>query len=156
MSVYSRILRSVGTRRWFIVVASRVAPRLDRLVYRVSGRRRLATPPSVTTLFLTTTGRRTGKLRTAAVTYLERGDDFIVVGTNWGKTASPEWALNLAADPRATIEVAGDRTSVEALTIPVEEQEALWDAFAAMWPAFAVYRRRVTDRTIRMFRLRAS
>ncbi len=153
MSLYSRFLRAVGGQNWFAAVAARTVPRLDRVVYRLTRGRRLATPPSVPTFFLTTTGRRSGESRTVAVSYVEDGGDFVVVGSNWGKATTPEWALNLAANPRASVEIGGEETSVEALLVPVGERDALWEAFGSMWPAYAVYRRRAKDRVVQMFRL---
>ncbi len=153
MSIYSRVLAVVGHRRWFIAVASHVAPRLDSLVYRFTRGRRLATPTSVPTFFVTTTGRLTGVPRRVALSYLQRESGFIVVGTNWGKSATPEWALNLAANPRVRVEAGGREFWAEARAVPIEEQSALWEAFDAMWPAYAAYRERATDRPILMFRL---
>jgi deazaflavin-dependent oxidoreductase (nitroreductase family) len=153
VSVYARLLVAVGSKRWFAYVASRVAPRLDRIVYRLTGKRRLATPVSVPTLFLTTVGRQSGRGHTVALSYLENGADFVVVGTNWGKKATPEWALNLIANPRAVLEVAGERLQVEAELVPPEDSESLWMGFRAMWPPYEAYRQRIEGRTIHMFRL---
>ena len=153
MSIYSRFLRAVGERRWFVAVASRVAPRLDRLVYRATRGRRPATPPSVPTLFLTTTGRRTGEPRTVALSYVEDGGAYIVVGTNWGRRSTPDWTLNLEANPRAMIEMAGEQILIDAHAVAPDEQVAICEAFHAMWPPYAAYRRRVTSRTIKMLRL---
>ncbi|MEE9582414.1 MAG: nitroreductase family deazaflavin-dependent oxidoreductase, partial [Acidimicrobiia bacterium] len=139
--------------RWFVTVASQVAPRLDSLVYRLTRGRRLATPASVPTFFVTTTGRRTGVPRRVALSYLRRDGDFIVVGTNFGKRATPEWALNLAANPQVQVEMVGEEFRAEAWAVPIEEQSVLWEAFDAMWPAYAAYRERATDRPILMFRL---
>jgi deazaflavin-dependent oxidoreductase (nitroreductase family) len=87
------------------------------------------------------------------LSYLQRESGFIVVGTNWGKSATPEWALNLAAIPRVRVEAGGKEFWAEARAVPIEEQSALWEAFDAMWPAYAAYRERATDRPILMFRL---
>ena len=87
------------------------------------------------------------------MSYLQRNTDFIVVGTNWGKSTTPEWALNLGANPRVGVELGGEEFRAEARAVHLEEQGALWQAFEAMWPAYATYRARATDRTILMFRL---
>lgn len=151
MSIYSRLLAAVGDRRWFTAVASRVAPRLDRIVFRITRGRRLATPASVPTFFVTRVGRRTGAPRTVALSFLQREAGYIVVGTNFGKSATPEWALNLVANPRVRVEWGGEEFRAEARAVPI--QDPLWEAFEAMWPAYATYRARATDRTIGMFRL---
>lgn len=152
MSLYSRFVRRFGGRRWFAAMASRVAPDLDRIVYRLSRGRRIATPSSVPTLFLTTTGRRSGEPRTSALSFIGGEDEPIVVGTNWGKPHHPAWTANLLADPRATVEHLGRRWEVVAALVPVEDRAPLWDEFDALYPAYASYRGRL-DRTPRMFRL---
>ena len=76
---------------------------------------------------------------------------YSVVGTNFGKSATPEWALNLVANPRVRVEWGGEEFRAEARAVPI--QDPLWEAFEAMWPAYATYRARATDRTIGMFRL---
>ena len=153
MSLYSWLLRSVGGQRWFVAIASRLAPRLDRFVYRITRGRRLATPLSVQTIFLTTTGRRSGNSHTVAVSYVKEADDFVVISFNWGKPTTPEWVLNLAANPQAVIEVAGEETRVEAQLVPAADRDALWPACAVMWPAFTTYRGRAKAREKRMYRL---
>lgn len=156
MSMYSRMLRRIGGARWFATVASRAAPAADRIVYRLSGRRRLATPPAVPTLFLTTTGRTSGRRRRVAVSYVESDGDFLVVGTNWGKPTTPDWVLNLEANPRADIEVPGGKESpVTATRVEGSEADGMWRRFESMWPAYAAYRRRAGGREIAMFRLSA-
>jgi len=153
MSTYARLLKALGSRRWFAAVASRIAPPLDRLVYRASGGRRLATPDSVPTFFLTTTGRRTGRPRRVPVSFVVDDGDFVIVGTNWGKPATPEWALNLLANPRAFVEVDRNPVAIEARLILEEDRKAGWDALVAMWPPYAAYRERAQGRDIAMFRL---
>ena len=42
-------------------------------------------------LLLTTTGRKTGKARTTPLRYIRMGDDYLIVGSNWGKETPPAW-----------------------------------------------------------------
>lgn len=152
MSLYSHFVRRFGGRRWFAAIASRVAPGLDRIVYRLSRGRRIATPSSVPTLFLTTTGRRSGEPRTSALSFIGGEAEPIVVGTNWGKPHHPAWSANLIDDPRATIEYRGRRWQVTAVLVPVDDRAPLWADFDALYPAYASYRARL-NRVPRMFRL---
>jgi deazaflavin-dependent oxidoreductase (nitroreductase family) len=75
---------------------------------------------------LTTVGRRSGAPRTTAVACFTDGDDLVVVGLNAGMPHDPAWALNLAAHPHATIEVAGQ-------TIPVAAERATGDHAVRLW-----------------------
>lgn len=113
----------------------------------------MATPASVPTFFVTTIGRRTGAPRRVVLSYLLREGAYIVVGSNFGKIATPEWALNLAADPRVEVELGGEEFRAEARAVPTEEQSAYWEEFEAMWPPYAAYRKRASNRTVKMFRL---
>ncbi len=152
MSLYSRVLRTVGHRRWFTAVASRLAPFLDRWLYRLSGRRRVASPNSVPTLFLTTIGRVTGTSHTVPISFVVRGDSLIVVGSNWGKEFHPQWTSNLLGNPRAEVEHRGKAWSVAARSVEPSARAEYWEQLDAMWPAYAAYRKRA-HRQIRMFRL---
>ncbi|MEE9297832.1 MAG: nitroreductase/quinone reductase family protein [Acidimicrobiia bacterium] len=152
MSLYSRFLRTVGHRRWFAAVASRLAPVLDRWMYRLSGRRRVASPNSIPTLFLTTIGRHTGTSLTVPISFVVNGDSLIVVGSNWGKKSHPQWASNLLVNPRADVEHGGKAWSVTALLVEQPVRAKYWERLDAMWPAYAAYRKRA-QRQVRMFRL---
>ncbi len=93
-------------------------------------------------LLLTTTGRRTGKARTTPLTFLEDGDDIVVVASNGGEDAPPCWWLNLRSKPRATVTI-GDRSSaVEARDATSEERARLWPRIVAANPGYAGYARR--------------
>src|SRR5688500_10738836 len=60
-------------------------------------------------LALTTTGRHSGRLRTTVVAYVRHGDGYAVCALNLGSDHDPGWCLNLRADPRGWVEVAGNR-----------------------------------------------
>lgn len=152
MSLYAGLLRAVGHRRWFTAGAARLAPVLDRWVYRLSGRRRVATPKSIPTMFLTTTGRVTGARHTVPVSFVEDDDSMVVVGTNWGRAPHPEWTWNLLVNPRADIEYHGKTWTAAARLVESPLRAGFWDQLDAMWPPYATYRERA-PRTIRMFRL---
>ena len=118
----------------------------------MTGGRRLATPNAVPTLFLTTTGRHTGRPRTVPLSFVTfHGADF-VVGTNFGQDHQPGWALNLLARPEAHVEYHTDTWNVVARRVDEPDRDELWPLFDEIVPAYAAYRSRV-DRTIHMFRL---
>jgi deazaflavin-dependent oxidoreductase (nitroreductase family) len=88
-------------------------------------------------LALTTNGRRSKTPRTTVVAYLRHGDAYAVGALNLGSDRDPAWCLNLRADPRAWVEVNGERKAVEARQASGEEAERLWQAFIARLPAIA-------------------
>ena len=56
-------------------------------------------------LLLRTTGRRSGKPRTAALIYARDGDDYVVVGSNGGSERPPGWVHNVGAQPEVEVQV---------------------------------------------------
>jgi deazaflavin-dependent oxidoreductase (nitroreductase family) len=67
--------------------------------------------PAETYLYLTTTGRRTGKPRTIEIWFVERGGTYYVVSYLWERA---NWFRNLVADPAVWISIGTreDRQSV--------------------------------------------
>jgi deazaflavin-dependent oxidoreductase (nitroreductase family) len=149
---YNALLRRVAHRKLFSALGRRVVP-VDRWIERKThGRLTIVGHNAVPQLLLTTTGRRTGQLRTTPVLYARSGDDWVVVATNWGQPHHPAWSSNLIAEPDATIELARDRIDVRAALAKGAEREQLWAIATAEWPAYDTYATR-TGREIRVFRL---
>lgn len=86
-------------------------------------------------LSLTTTGCKSGQPRSTIVAYLEDGDALAVFGMNLGNERAPAWSLNLAADPRATVDVNGRRLEVSGTRVTGEEARRLWRAYTDRLPA---------------------
>jgi deazaflavin-dependent oxidoreductase (nitroreductase family) len=95
-------------------------------------------------LLLTTTGRRSGRARTAPLTYFEDGDDLVIVASNGGEESPPAWWLNLRAHPEATIVIGARSHSVTARAASNEEWERLWPIIIATYPGYAAYAERTT------------
>ena len=104
-------------------------------------------------LSLTTTGRKTGRLRTTAIACFVHNDDLIVAGMNLGVERSPAWALNLEADPSATIELAGQCIRVRAERARGEPADRLWNRWLALQPSADAFRH-IAGREIPLFILR--
>jgi deazaflavin-dependent oxidoreductase (nitroreductase family) len=80
----------------------------------------------VSTLLLTTRGRRSGKLRRTALIYGKDGDRYLVVGSKGGAKEHPAWYLNLVAHPEVEVQVGADRFSARARPATGEEKRRLW------------------------------
>ena len=100
-----------------------------------------------TALLLTTTGRKSGQLRTQPLIFARDGDDYLVVASMGGAPNHPSWYLNLTANPDAEIQVKGDVIPVRAHTATAEEKPRLWKIVNEVWPNYDVYQTR-TDRQI--------
>jgi deazaflavin-dependent oxidoreductase (nitroreductase family) len=97
-------------------------------------------------LLLTTTGRRSGKPRTRALTYLPQGDGAVVIASFLGEPRHPDWWLNLRADPRATVQRGGTVTVMRAREAEGEERTRLWRELLERAPDYAEYQTRTTRR----------
>lgn len=143
-------LRRAGRTRWFA--------RLGRAVSRLDGRIQKATDgrwsvlgrPTLPHLVLTTTGRRSGEPRDAALLYVRDGEQWVVVGSNWGQQHHPAWSGNLLADPRAAVTVHGRRADVVARLAVDDERDRLLAALREIWPGYHDYDAR-TVRELRVF-----
>jgi deazaflavin-dependent oxidoreductase (nitroreductase family) len=98
----------------------------------------------VTTLLLTTTGRRSGEPRTNALIFTSDGEDLVVVASKGGAPHHPQWFLNLQADPRAQVQVRDRVFDVVARVADESEKPRLWSLVTAQWPNYDVYQERTS------------
>lgn len=132
----ARLLRALTRFR-------RIQPQVGRLqafVLRHSGgrlRRSRILAGGQPVLALSTTGRRSGRRRSTTLAYVRAGDAYAIGALNLGSDHHPSWCLNLRADPRAVIDVSGERLEVRAREASGEEAERLWAAFVRQLPATA-------------------
>jgi len=146
--VPSRLRRAVARlahQRWFASLGRRLAP-VDRLLYRATngrltiiGPQGAAMPP---TLLLTTTGRRTGRLRSTPVMYVRDRERIVITSENFGQKRPAAWPLNLDAHPRARVQLASDTCRCQARRATAEESARYWLRFVELWPAHQSYSRR--------------
>jgi deazaflavin-dependent oxidoreductase (nitroreductase family) len=104
-------------------------------------------PGPVSTLLLTTRGRRTGKERHAPLLYVGRGDAYAVIGSKGGDPDDPVWYRNLQSHAECEIRVGAYRTKARARTLEGEERDAVWRDVVHRHPVFLKYQMR-TDRQI--------
>ena len=148
-----RVLLAVGRTRAFAAFYRRYGPKADPWLFRKTQGRaglRIGFPA----LLLTTTGAKSGLLRVMPLIYVRDGDDFMVVGTNFGQRHHPGWTANLLAHPDASIEVGPERLSVTGELVDQATWKQLWPRFVAIYPGYANYLTRCAPRKPRMFRLR--
>lgn len=93
-------------------------------------------------LLLTTTGAKSGELRTSPLAYSRDGDRFVVLASKGGAPTNPAWYHNVLANPLVTVEVDDDRFQARAIVTEGEERERLFDQHAALMPGFAEYRKK--------------
>lgn len=129
-------------RVWWRRALQRVLTALHIALYRATGGaigHRLGPLPN---LLLTTTGRRSGQPRTAALTYIRIDGLLALVASNFGSRTAPQWYRNLQAHPEATVQLKRRRRAVHARPATPDEHERIWSAALASWPAWAGYAER--------------
>lgn len=89
------------------------------------GHRLPGLPPS---LLLHSTGAKTGKPRTTALTYARDSDAYLIVASMGGAPRSPGWYHNLKAHPHAEINVGPKRFAVTARPVLPDDPDyqRLW------------------------------
>jgi len=95
------------------------------------------------TLWLTTTGRRSGKPRRVVLGYVDDGHSLVTMAMNGWGPAEPAWWLNLQAHPDAIVRTRDGARPVRARRAQGEERERLWVRWAEIdrnLDAFAVRR----------------
>lgn len=147
------LLQRMGTNKTVSQVMRRSVP-LDRSIARLTGGRLHLVPRALLPqLILTTTGRRSGQPRTTPLIYIEDGNDYVVVASNFGQNRRPAWSYNLEATPSATITIGSQTQSVHAQRLSESERTALWPRAIAVWPAYRDYEQWADERTIHFYRL---
>jgi deazaflavin-dependent oxidoreductase (nitroreductase family) len=151
-TLVTRLLRRLGPTRPFIALYRRLGPAIDPWLMRRTGGH-IATVYGFPMLLLTTVGAKSGLRRTSPLLYARDGDDFAVVGTNFGTHDHPAWTGNLLAHPAAEIVVANETVAVDAELTSPDAFERIWPRFTAVYGGYELYRKRLTHRTPRMFLL---
>jgi deazaflavin-dependent oxidoreductase (nitroreductase family) len=98
-------------------------------------------------LILTTTGRKSGEPRLRPLIFGEDNGRYVVVASQGGRPAHPDWYLNLSANPDVEVQIKGDRFPARARTAEGAERERLWRQMAQIWPPYDDYQQK-TDRQI--------
>jgi deazaflavin-dependent oxidoreductase (nitroreductase family) len=98
-------------------------------------------------VLLTTTGRRSGELRTTPMMYVPDGERLLVVASNAGAAADPDWYRNLLAEPRVHVELGPDEYDATAAPLEGEERDRVFARICEQYPFFVDHQAQV-ERTI--------
>jgi deazaflavin-dependent oxidoreductase (nitroreductase family) len=127
---------------WYL---SRIAPRIDATLTPAT-RAWLSSVPGTPLLLLTTTGARSGKSRTNALVYWSRGEDVILMASNYGRDAHPAWLHNVRAHPQVVLLFRGKRGRYLARVAEGQERQELWETSKAFIGNYRSYEDRVGDK----------
>ena len=101
----------------------------------------------VPTLLLDHLGRKSGRLFTTPLLYLEDGDDVVVVASQGGMSTDPQWLRNLRATPDTQVQIGPELRRVTARVADPDERARLWPRLVELYADFASYQA-WTDREI--------
>jgi len=104
---------------------------------------------SMPVLELTTTGRKSGQLRSVMLTSpLQEGSTIVVVASRGGDDQHPAWFLNLRDNPEVTVSFKGGPPQpMRARPADTEERARMWPLVTADHKNYAGYQTK-TDREI--------
>ena len=151
-NAFQRVLRRFagsGPGSWLF---ARVAPHIDRPVYRLTGGRQTfaSLVSGIPVVMLTTTGAKTGRRRSVPVLGLPTPVGLAVIASNFGQYNQPGWYYNLRANPAAAV----DGRPVRATVAEGEERARIWAQGLRVYPGWSQYERRAAHRDIVVFVLR--
>lgn len=84
-------------------------------------------------------GRKTGKVRTTPLVYLEDGERVVVVASQAGRPEHPMWYLNLLAHPGVTVQTGRRRRLMRARITDPDERALLWPRLVDLYADYASY-----------------
>lgn len=150
--LFPKMVRLLGRYPWFAFVYRRIGPRIDPWLLRQTDGW-LVSQVGMPALLLTAKGAKSGLPRTSPLLYVREGQDFIVVGTNFGQANHPAWTNNLVAHPRATVKIGAAEVEVDAALVSEAEFKQFWPRLVEVYPGYNGYVER-SGRHPRMFRLK--
>jgi len=95
-------------------------------------------------LVLTTTGKKSGEKRQAAVIYGKHNNSYVIIASKGGSDTPPAWFVNLLANKRAHIQVKDKKMDVVMRVAEGEEHNKLWDMMAKIFPDYLDYQKKTT------------
>lgn len=152
------VQRVAGSRRGAAFFHAIRIDAQDRLVHRLTGGRATVTGPfaGFPTVFVTTTGARSGRAHTVpliAVTDGTKPGAVALIASNFGQSHDPDWCRNLRASPEATVLGPDGSRRYAALEVAGEDYERWFALGARLYVGYPPYRSRA-GRHIPIFELR--
>jgi len=138
------LIQRLAAMRGTAWILLRILPPVDRAVFRWSGNRftLVSLLAGLPTLLLTSTGARSGQLRTTPLVGIPHGDGYILIGSNFGQAHHPAWAYNLRAHPNASLTRNGLTRAYLAREVRGGEREACWQKAVSHYAGYAAYQAR--------------
>lgn len=153
MVVKSKLFHRFAGNPKMLRMMMKSAPAMDRLAHRLTGGRFTMSGSVMPIMVLDTIGSKSGQPRTSPLQYVKHGNDFLVIGSNFGGPAHPAWSTNLMKTPDATAALGGKRFPVTARLLTGAERDEAWRVALEQWPPFQNYVAQAGAREFRIFLL---
>lgn len=126
--------------------------RINVWVYQASRGRLFKTFPggNFPICLITTTGAKSGKLRSIALIHLPLGENKLLVASLGGSDTHPTWYYNIKANPELVIQFGAESRRYTARQASEAEKRDLWPHLISLYPDYDQYQAR-TDRNIPVF-----
>ncbi len=133
-------------------VFSRVAPVADKITFKLSGGKLTAVSiiAGLPSLMMTSTGAKSGQLRTIPLVGIPDGEKFILIASNFGKKNHPAWYYNITAYPDVTITLNNESKPYIARRVDGAERDRCWQKAVEIYPGYDSYKQR-SGRNIGVF-----
>jgi deazaflavin-dependent oxidoreductase (nitroreductase family) len=138
--------KPAGIDRPITLKVIKLMAQLHTRLYRLTGGRlgkkwRIgsAVRKGVPICLLTTTGRKSGELRTVPLCYLSDGDRIVLVASQGGTPTNPQWYYNVRANPAVEIRIGRVDRSMTARVAGSDERAELWPRLVELYADFASY-----------------
>jgi deazaflavin-dependent oxidoreductase (nitroreductase family) len=128
---------------------ARLLHHADAFLLRLTGGRldftRLSGLPVIE---LTTTGAKSGKLRTLPLAGLPEGNKLVLIASNFGRARHPAWYHNLKANPECAVRKNGKTGTYIARETEGAERDRCWQMAVSYYLGYEAYRQRAGNRRI--------
>lgn len=111
-------------------------------IYRLTGGKVAGKMGSGRIVLLTTTGNKTGKLRTTPLLSLQDAGNWILIASKGGAPTDPAWWNNLKKNPEAELQIGTEKRRYHATESTGAEYDRLWKKIVAMNPGYDGYKKK--------------
>src|SRR3954454_3188809 len=145
MAFRRKLLVPLSNNRLEYLYLTKVAPRIDATLTPAT-KAWLSSVPGMPLLLITTTGARSGKARTNPLIYWSRGDDVILMASNYGRDSDPAWLFNIRAHPDVTLLFRGKQGHYRARVAEAGERDKLWETSKSFIANYGSYEQRAAGK----------
>ncbi len=96
-------------------------------------------------LLLTTTGRKTGKVRTVPLGYIQDGSNYVIIASNGGQPTHPGWFFNVQSNPQVTLQLKDHVLKATAKVADEDTRKRLWAQVVQSAPAYKRYENNIRE-----------